>query len=305
MTNLAIDVKNLKKYFGGKKALNDLSLSVKKGSVYGFLGPNGSGKTTTMRIICGLMTPDDGTGTCLGFDILKDTTEIKRHIGYMPQRFSLYEELTILENLKLTASIYAPHNPQQCIKDTLEWLELGDRQHQQSGTLSGGWKQRLSLASAILHKPKLLLLDEPTAGVDPVARRLFWNYIFDLAEQDVTVLVSTHYMDEASRCSEIAYLFYGDILMKGTTQNIIKQSKLYSYAIYPPYPKELEADLSKNKVFEQIAHFGKTIHVIGTQEQLMHKTLETLNRKHTINYAEINPDLEDIFVHITQKWGGQ
>ncbi len=282
MTNFAIDVQNLRKYFGGKKALEDLSLSVKEGCVYGFLGPNGSGKTTTMRIICGLMIPDSGTGTCLGFDIRKDTYEIKRHIGYMPQHFSLYEELTVLENLKLIASIYAPNNPQQCIKDTIEWLGLGDRQHQQSGTLSGGWKQRLSLASAILHKPKLLLLDEPTAGVDPVARRLFWNYIFDLAKQDVTVLVSTHYMDEASRCNEIAYLFYGNILMNGATQDIIRQSKLYSYAIYPPYQNGFSVDLYQNTAFEQIAHFGSTIHVIGTQKKLMSQALSALHKKHNI-----------------------
>lgn len=305
MTKFAIDVHNLEKYFGQKKVLNGLSLSVKEGCVYGFLGPNGSGKTTTMRIICGLLTPDGGSGMCLGFDIIKDSYDIKRHIGYMPQRFSLYEELTVRENLTLIANIYQPDNPTKCIKDTVEWLGLGDWQHQQAGTLSGGWKQRLSLAGAILHKPKLLLLDEPTAGVDPMARRLFWNYIFDLAKQGVTVLVSTHYMDEASRCNEIAYLFYGNVLMNGTSQQIIEDSNLFSYAIHPPYPDDIEVALKSNPSYEQIAHFGNTIHVIGKNKRDMEAHLKTLKKSLGITYMEMDPDLEDIFVHVTQEWGSR
>ncbi|MFN3933433.1 ABC transporter ATP-binding protein [Parvibaculum sp.] len=230
---LAIDVRGLTKSFGGTKVVDGLDMQVARGEIYGFLGPNGSGKTTTIRLICGLLTPDGGEGTCLGHDVLTASEAIKRETGYMTQRFSLYEDLSIRENLEFVASIYGIAKPKRAVKETLEKLNLADRSHQLAGNLSGGWKQRLALAAAIMHKPKLLLLDEPTAGVDPKARREFWDEIHDLAAEGLTVLVSTHYMDEAERCHKICYLAYGKLLARGTVAEVIEQSGLSTLKASP------------------------------------------------------------------------
>jgi len=225
VSELAIDVRGLNKSFGKKHVVKDFSLQVKRGEIYGFLGPNGSGKTTSIRMLCGLLKPDSGSGTCLGYDVVRDTAAIKREVGYMTQRFSLWEDLTIRENLEFVARMYGMQERKAVVSGALEQLGLGARRDQLAGALSGGWKQRLALAACLLHKPKLLLLDEPTAGVDPKARRDFWIELRALADQGITVLVSTHYMDEASRCDQLAYIAYGKLLAVGTAAELISSTK--------------------------------------------------------------------------------
>jgi len=219
--DFAIDVAGLNKSFGGKRVVKDLALRVPRGQIFGFLGPNGSGKTTSIRMICGLLKADSGRGTCLGYDVIRQSAEIKREVGYMTQRFSLWEDLTIRENLDFIARMYGMKNRRGAVNDALEALGLAARRDQLAGTLSGGWKQRLALASCMLHQPKLLLLDEPTAGVDPKARRDFWDELHRMCEQGMTVLVSTHYMDEAERCHQLGYIAYGNLLALGTAQELL------------------------------------------------------------------------------------
>ena len=217
----AIDVTALNKSFGGKRAVRDLSLKVPRGQIFGFLGPNGSGKTTSIRMLCGLLTADSGSGTCLGHDVIRQSDAIKREVGYMTQRFSLWEDLTIRENLDFIARMYGMAGRREAVQQAIATLGLAAWQDQLAGTLSGGWKQRLALASCLLHRPKLLLLDEPTAGVDPRARRDFWDQLHELAAQGITVLVSTHYMDEAERCHQLGYIAYGRLLAIGTAAELI------------------------------------------------------------------------------------
>ena len=217
----AIDVSALNKSFGDKHVVRDLSLKVPRGQIFGFLGPNGSGKTTSIRMICGLLTADSGSGTCLGYDVMKQSAEIKREVGYMTQKFSLWEDLTIRENLDFIARMFGMAERRAAVTQAVEKLGLAARQDQLAGSLSGGWKQRLALAACLLHKPRLLLLDEPTAGVDPKARRDFWDELHALAAQGITVLVSTHYMDEAERCNQLAYIAYGRLLAVGTAAELI------------------------------------------------------------------------------------
>ena len=226
-----IDVHGLTKKFDGRAVVRNLSLQVKRGTIYGFLGPNGSGKTTTIRMLCGLLTPDEGTGTCLGYDIRTETEKIKRQIGYMTQRFSLYQDLSVKENLEFVARIYGMPQPAKAAREMIEHLGLTGREDQIAGLLSGGWKQRLALGACTLPHPQLLLLDEPTAGVDPKARREFWNEIHALAARGLTALVSTHYMDEAERCHEIAYIAYGELLAHGTVDEVVRQSNLTTYSV--------------------------------------------------------------------------
>jgi len=221
--DFAIDVAGLNKSFGGKRVVKDLALRVPRGQIFGFLGPNGSGKTTSIRMICGLLKADSGRGTCLGYDVIRQSAEIKREVGYMTQRFSLWEDLTIRENLDFIARMYGMKNRRGAVNDALEALGLAARRDQLAGTLSGGWKQRLALASCMLHQPKLLLLDEPTAGVDPKARRDFWDELHRMCEQGMTVLVSTHYMDEAERCHQLGYIAYGKLLALGTAKELLAQ----------------------------------------------------------------------------------
>lgn len=220
---VAIQCEQLTKRFGQRVAVNSLTLSVPKGSIYGFLGPNGSGKSTTIRMLCGLLTPTSGTGTVLGFDVMTQSEEIKQRIGYMSQKFSLYEDLTVEENLDFYAGVYQLTSSQrkQRKAELIEMAGLKGREKQLAGSLSGGWKQRLALSCALLHNPELLILDEPTAGVDPVSRRIFWDVIHELAKQGITVLVTTHYMDEAQTCDWIGFIFFGNLLAQGTPQELI------------------------------------------------------------------------------------
>src|SRR5262245_30541514 len=242
--DIAIDVHGLSKSFGNRKVVRDLSMQVKRGTIYGFLGPNGSGKTTTIRMLTGLLTPDEGQGTCLGYDIRTQADEIKRHVGYMTQRFSLYQDLSVRENLEFVARLYGIDHPIAAARAMIERLGLNGREEQLAGELSGGWKQRLALGACTLPDPQLLLLDEPTAGVDPKARREFWNEIHALAATGLTVLVSTHYMDEAERCHEIAYIAYGELLAHGTVQEVIRNSHLVTYTVSGPNADRLADELS-------------------------------------------------------------
>ena len=221
----AIDVAGINKHFGDKHVVKDLTLRVPRGQIFGFLGPNGSGKTTSIRMICGLLTADSGSGTCLGYDVIRQSAEIKREVGYMTQRFSLWEDLTIRENMDFIARMYGMSGRKKAVDDAIEVLGLTSRRDQLAGTLSGGWKQRLALASCMLHQPKLLLLDEPTAGVDPKARRDFWDELHRMCERGMTVLVSTHYMDEAERCHQLGYIAYGKLLALGTAEELLKKYK--------------------------------------------------------------------------------
>jgi ABC-2 type transport system ATP-binding protein len=226
MSELAIDVRGLTKRYGGRAVVDDVDMQVQEGRICGFLGPNGSGKTTTIRMLCGLLRPDAGEGTCLGLDVIRQAREIKRRAGYMTQKFGWYEDLSIRENLDFIARLFEIPDRAHAVDEALERLRLTERQDQLAGALSGGWKQRLALAGCLIHKPRLLLLDEPTAGVDPKARREFWDQIHRLADEGITVLVSTHYMDEAARCHELVYIAYGKVLARGTESQVIEQAEL-------------------------------------------------------------------------------
>src|SRR5204863_9922113 len=239
---------------------------VPQGQVWGFLGPNGSGKTTTIRMLCGLLTVDDGQGTCLGLDIRTQAEAIKRQVGYMTQRFSFWEDLSIRENLEFVARVYQVPDRAQKVDATLARLGLHDRQDQLAGELSGGWKQRLALAACMIHEPRLLLLDEPTAGVDPQARRDFWDEIHRLAAQGITVLVSTHYMDEAERCHELVYIAYGKTLARGTEREIIAQAGLTVWAVEGESVSALVEPLKTAPGVLSVAAFGNALHVAGQDE---------------------------------------
>ncbi|MBX9804436.1 MAG: ABC transporter ATP-binding protein [Alphaproteobacteria bacterium] len=303
-TTFAIDVENLTKKYGDKTVVRNFSIQVAYGQIYGFLGPNGSGKTTTIRMLCGLLKPDSGKGTCLGFDLLQEFHQIKAESGYMTQRFSLYEDLSIVENLDFIARLYLVKNRTKVVNETLERLGLASRRQQLVGQLSGGWKQRLGLAACILHKPKLLLLDEPTAGVDPKARREFWDEIHQLANEGMTVLVSTHYMDEAERCHKIAYISYGDLLIKGTVQEVIATSGLTTWLATGEDTNLLAAALVGLPGIEQVAVFGKTLHISGANATLLQQTLAPFQRDRRIIWEKGTPNLEDVFVQMTGKTNG-
>ena len=299
MKEIAIDVKGLTKSFGARTVVRDLSLQVPKGEIYGFLGPNGSGKTTTLRMLCGLLTPDSGRGTCLGYDILTESDEIKRKVGYMTQRFSLYTDLSIRENLEFVARVYGVPNPRQAARDAIGRLGLTGRADQLAGELSGGWKQRLALGACILPQPKLLLLDEPTAGVDPKARREFWDEIHNLAADGITVLVSTHYMDEAERCHEIAYIAYGELLAQGTIPQVIEASHLRTYTVSGPEINDLAEKLVGMPGVDMVAPFGTNLHVAGRDAYALDATVARVGGGATWSLSA--PSLEDVFIDLMSR----
>ncbi|RXH15378.1 ABC transporter ATP-binding protein [Bradyrhizobium guangzhouense] len=294
---IAIDVKGLTKSFGGREVVHELSMQVKRGSIYGFLGPNGSGKTTTIRILCGLLTPDSGEGTCLGYDILKDAEKIKRQVGYMTQRFSLYQDLSVRENLEFVARLYGLADARGAARDMIKRLGLSGREEQLAGELSGGWKQRLALGACTLPNPKLLLLDEPTAGVDPKARRDFWNEIHALAADGLTVLVSTHYMDEAERCHEIAYIAYGHLLAHGTVEEVIAKSALTTYTVTGELGG-LAADLAGKPGVDMVAPFGTSLHVSGRDVAALEASISPWRQKSELHWQKSAPSLEDVFIEL-------
>ncbi len=293
-----IEVSGLSKSFGDKKVVDDFAISVPKGAIYGFLGPNGSGKTTTIRMLCGLLTPDAGTGSCLGYDILGQSDMIKEHVGYMTQKFSLYSDLTIRENLDFMARMYKVPNRRSKIDEALKDLGLHNRSGQLAGELSGGWKQRLALAACLLHKPDLLLLDEPTAGVDPKARRDFWDEIRRLSDNGVTVLVSTHYMDEAIQCHNIAYIAYGRKLIDGPAKAIPDMVGLHTWRVEGPDLAELEQRLRDLDGVEQVARFGSALHVSGADRAALREALEPLLENTAWQWTEQPAGLEEVFIHL-------
>jgi ABC-2 type transport system ATP-binding protein len=291
-----IDVTGLTKRFGEKTVVDHVSLSVREGEIVGFLGPNGSGKTTTIRMICGLLTPDEGSGTVLGYDVLSESLSIKNEVGYMTQKFSFYEDLTIAENLFFVARLYRLHPAKEFVDKTLETLGLTTRRNQLAGTLSGGWKQRLALAACIMHEPKLLLLDEPTAGVDPKARREFWDEIHQLASEGLTVLVSTHYMDEAERCQRISYISYGRMIAEGTVADVVRDSGLTTYVVRGPRLERIAAELHGQPGVEQVAPFGASLHVVGSDPRALKKAIAPLSRRPGISVEPGETSLEDVFI---------
>ena len=296
---LVIDVTGLEKSFSGRKVVNDFAIQVARGQIYGFLGPNGSGKTTTIRMLCGLLTPDAGSGTCLGLDIRRDAAAIKRRVGYMTQRFSYYEDLSIQENLDFVARVYALPDRKARVARALEDLGLTNRRRQLAGALSGGWKQRLALAACLLHEPDLLLLVEPTAGVDPQARRDVWDHIHRLADQGLTVLVSTHYMDEAERCHRICYIAYGRVMARGTVPEVIASSGLVTWAVSGDGGLgRLAAELETQPGIAQIAPFGTALHVIGTDADALEAALAPWRDRPGYVWSRTEPSLEDVFIHL-------
>lgn len=293
-----IDVKNLNKSFNGHSVVRQVSLRVKRGEIFGFLGPNGSGKTTTIRMLCGLLTPDSGEGTCLGFDIRRDAEKIKAQVGYMTQKFSYYEDLTVNENLEFVARMYQISRPSQKIKHILDYCGFSQaRAKQLAGVLSGGWKQRLALAGCLLHEPQLLLLDEPTAGVDPKARREFWDHIHTLSDEGITTLVSTHYMDEAQRCNRLAYIAYGDLLAEGTSSEIIKATGLTTWAVRGPSLQKLATQLRALPAVEQVALFGDELHVSSVDADALMRALAPFKQA-PYEWHLANTSLEDVFIHL-------
>ena len=292
-----IDVKGVTKRFGAKTVVNAIDLQVRRGEIYGFLGPNGSGKTTFIRMLCGLLTPDAGSGTCLGYDVRTGQAEIKRHVGYMTQKFSYYEDLSIRENLDFIARIYDVPDRAAAVKRSLDRLGLQNRSAQLAGQLSGGWKQRLALAACLIHSPQLLLLDEPTAGVDPKARREFWDEIHQLAADGLTVLITTHYMDEAERCHRLAYLAYGSLLTSGTLSEVLTSAKLNTWTVTGPDLRALADNLRKQPGVEQVVAFGTTLHISGRNDGQLDAAIAAV-RDTRHEWTKIRSGLEDVFISL-------
>ena len=295
-----IDVGGITKRFDGRTVVNGIDMQVRRGEIYGFLGPNGSGKTTFIRILCGLLKANAGSGTCLGYDILTQSDEIKKHVGYMTQKFSLYEDLSIVENLDFVARIYNMHDRTEAVSGALERLGLRDRQKQLAGSLSGGWKQRLALAACLLHRPRLLLLDEPTAGVDPKARRDFWLEIHQLAHEGLTVLVTTHYMDEAEQCHRLAYIAYGNLLISGSVAEVIEHSRLTTFAVSGPgVTSGLINQIRDFPGVVQVVPFGLKLHVSSHEPEVLAAAAREFSVRGT-TWTPVSSGLEDVFISLMQ-----
>jgi ABC-2 type transport system ATP-binding protein len=296
-TGIAIDVRGMTKRFGSLVAVDHIDLQVPTGEICGFLGPNGSGKTTFIRMLCGLLRADEGSGTCLGHDVIADADTIKREVGYMTQRFSFWEDLTIAENLDFVARIYALRNRRRAVDESLDRLGLKDRRNQLAGQLSGGWKQRLALAACMIHQPKLLLLDEPTAGVDPKARRDFWEEIHELAGRGLTFLIATHYMDEAERCTRLAYILNGTLLAQGTAAAIIADARLTTWSVHGPGLRELAERLRRLPAVQQAVAFGTSLHVSGDNAEALERAIGPF-RTPDYEWRKMQSGLEDVFIHL-------
>ena len=298
-TAFAIDVRGVTKKFGARTVVNDIAMQVRSGEIYGFLGPNGSGKTTFLRMLCGLLRPDAGSGNCLGLDFRKDSAEIKKRVGYMTQKFSFYEDLTIEENLDFIARLYELPQRQAAVQKSLARLGMIERRTQLAGSLSGGWKQRLALAACLIHEPQLLLLDEPTAGVDPKARRDFWEEIHKLAAQGLTFLITTHYMDEASRCHRLAYIAYGNLLVSGTVTEVVQAGGLTTWEVSGENLLALADKLRGQPGVEQVVAFGTTLHVSGRDPVKLRSSVAP-HRQGAQRWTEIESGLEDVFIRLME-----
>jgi len=292
-----IDVQGMTKRFDNHTVVNQINLQVRAGEIFGFLGPNGSGKTTFIRMLCGLLRADAGSGTCLGFDVINESEMIKAQVGYMTQRFSFYEDLSIAENLDFVARMYQVPNRREAVEQSIENLGLAGRKKQLAGQLSGGWKQRLALAACLIHRPKLLLLDEPTAGVDPKARRDFWEHIHQLSAQGLTFLITTHYMDEAERCHRLAYISYGNLLTSGTTAEVLAHAKLTTWSVSGPDLLTLAAQLRKLPAVQQAVAFGTKLHVSGNDPVALGEAIAPF-RIPSYEWRQISSSLEDVFIHL-------
>ncbi|MEE3003708.1 MAG: ABC transporter ATP-binding protein [Pseudomonadota bacterium] len=291
-----IEVTGLTKKFGSIYAVDNISLTVEKSDVYGFLGPNGSGKTTTIRMLCGLLTPDSGTGQCLGYDILKESTSIKKHVGYMPQYFSLYRDLSVLENLEFVARLYNVPDYSNKVEIIMKEFGLYGRRQQLAANLSGGWKQKLTLAACLVHKPKLLLLDEPTAGIDPRSRRDFWDIIYDLSKEGLTTLVTTHYMDEAQRCNKLAYISYSKLLVQGTEKHIMDSLDLKTILVTGKVT-DFVAEI-KGTPGVDVVPFGRCIHVNSTDEARLTNLIKPYLNNKEMKFTKIKSSIEDAFIYM-------
>ena len=295
-----IDVRGMTKRFGDRTVVDHVDLRVRAGEIFGFLGPNGSGKTTFLRMLCGLLRADDGNGTCLGHDVIAESEAIKREVGYMTQRFSFWEDLSIAENLDFVARMYEVRNRRQTVRESLEQLGLAGRKDQLAGQLSGGWKQRLALAACLIHKPKLLLLDEPTAGVDPKARRDFWDEIHHLAGEGLTVLITTHYMDEAERCHRLAYIAYGKLLTHGTVDEVVGNERLTTWSVSGQDLSRLTEQLRQHPGVEQTVAFGNMLHVSGADASTLEQAISPF-RTNQYEWRQVESGLEDVFIHLMDK----
>ena len=297
---LAIDVTGMTKKFGDRVVVNAIDLRVRRGEICGFLGPNGSGKTTFIRMLCGLLNADGGSGTCLGLDVLKDSERIKRRVGYMTQRFSFWEDLSLRENLDFVARMYSVPGRRARVDASLERLGLAGRQKQLAGQLSGGWKQRLALAACLIHDPELLLLDEPTAGVDPKARREFWEQIHQLAAEGLTFLITTHYMDEAERCHRLAYIAYGQLLASGTVQEVVEGANLTTFEVRGPDLPKLAGELRGRAGVQQAVAFGSALHVSGDDAAALERAIAPWRAK-PWDWKQVRCGLEDVFIHLMDR----
>lgn len=299
-SEFAIDVEGMTKRFGTLTAVDHVGLQVRTGEICGFLGPNGSGKTTFIRMLCGLLRPDAGSGQCLGYDVVTESEAIKRQVGYMTQRFSFWEDLSIAENIDFVARMYGVKNRRQAVQESLDRLGLAQRKDQLAGNLSGGWKQRLALAACLIHQPKLLLLDEPTAGVDPKARRDFWAEIHELAGRGLTFLIATHYMDEAERCHRLAYILNGKLLTVGTVAEVIEKSQLTTWLVSGPNLLRLDEQLKGRPGVEQTAAFGSQLHVSGDDAGALDEAIAPF-RTPEYEWRQIESGLEDVFIHLMEQ----
>ena len=297
--DLVIDVRDVTKKFGDRTVVNHIAMQVRPSEIYGFLGPNGSGKTTFLRMLCGLLKADGGEGSCLGFDFRTQSAEIKKHVGYMTQRFSFYEDLSIEENLDFIARLYEIPERKAAVEKSLERLGMVERRKQLAGTLSGGWKQRLALSACLIHEPQLLLLDEPTAGVDPKARREFWDEIHQLAAGGLTVLITTHYMDEAERCHRLAYIAYGNLLATGTVADVLKNAKLTTWEVTGNNLHALAEKIRGLPGVEQVVAFGTTLHVSGRDAEKLRASVSPF-MSGDYHWKQIVSGLEDVFISLME-----
>jgi ABC-2 type transport system ATP-binding protein len=302
----AVIVKDLERRFGSFVAVNRISFEVSRGEIFGFLGPNGAGKSTTIRMLCGILAPSGGTGTVAGFDIRTEAEKIKAHIGYMSQKFSLYEDLTVEENIDFYSGIYclAPEKKQERKEWVIEMAGLQEHRHSRTAILAGGWKQRLALGCAILHEPPIIFLDEPTSGVDPISRRRFWDLIYELAGRGVTVFVTTHYMDEAEYCDRIALIYRGELIAIGSPE-VLKTELMPEEVleVLCQRPQDAMGEIEKVRGVKEVALFGKGLHVVAEDGEATAEAVRSLLKERGYEIARVEkivPSLEDVFVSLIE-----